>query len=52
MDVRGYLVRVSDGKIDRHTILLAPDLHFARLKAVVQFKGTRWLVRMVTEIAH
>jgi hypothetical protein len=52
MDLRGYLVRVSDGDSDRHTVLLAPDLDVARLKALSRFRGTRWLVRTVVEIAR
>ncbi|MGB7098218.1 MAG: hypothetical protein WBD95_05530 [Xanthobacteraceae bacterium] len=50
MDVRGYLVRVSDGVTDRHTVLLAPDIEFARQKAMSSFAGTRWRVSAVAEI--
>ncbi len=52
MDLRGYLVRVSDGETDLHTVLLAPDLDIARLKAMSRFRGTKWLVRAVREIAQ
>jgi len=52
MDSRGYLVRVSDGETDLHTVLLAPDLDIARLKAMSRFKVTKWLVRTVSEIAQ
>jgi len=51
VDVRGYLVRVSDGVTDRHTVLLAPDIEFARQKAASWFAGTRWRVSAVAEIA-
>jgi hypothetical protein len=52
MDLRGYLVRVSDGEIERHTVLLASDINVARLKALSRFKGTKWLVRTVSQIAQ
>jgi hypothetical protein len=50
MELRGYLIRVSDGLSYRHTVLLAPDTEFARRKAAVFFKDTKWRVLTVAEI--
>jgi len=50
VDVQGYLISVSDGVTDRHTVLLAPDIEFAWQKAASCFAGTRWRVRAVAEI--
>ncbi len=50
MDLRGFLVRVTDGMIYRHTIVLAPDLEFARTRAATVFEGTKWRVWEVLDI--
>jgi len=46
------LVRVSDGVIDRHTVVLASDIEYARRKADTCFAGTKWTVSAVAEIAR
>jgi hypothetical protein len=51
VDFRGYLVRVSDGVTDRHTVVLASDIEYARRKADSCFAGTKWTVSAVAEIA-
>jgi len=50
VDVRGYLVRVSDGFTERHTVLIASDIELARQKAASHFAGTKWRVSAVVEI--
>jgi len=51
VDVRGYLVRVSDGVTERHTVLIASDIERARQKAASRFADTKWRVSAVVEIA-
>lgn len=50
MDLRGFLVRVTDGTIYRHTVVLAPDVAFARSKAAALFEATKWRVWEVVDI--
>ncbi len=50
MELRGYLIRVTDGMTYRHTVVLAPDAEFARTKAAAVFAGTKWRVRDVMDI--
>ncbi len=50
MDLRGFLVRVTDGMIYRRPIVLAPNVEFARTKTATVFEGTKWRVWEVLDI--
>jgi hypothetical protein len=52
MDIRGFLIRVTDGTTLRHTIVLAPDLEFAQSKAAALFEATKWRITAVLVIAR
>lgn len=52
MELRGFLVRVTDGTIYRHTVVLAPDAMFARSKAAALFEATKWRVADIFDIAR
>ena len=52
MDISGFLIRVTDGTIFRHTIVLATDLELAQSKAAALFQATQWRVTGVFAIAR
>ena len=42
--MHAYVISLTDGTSQRRTLLFAPDIVFAQMKAVTRFDGTKWQV--------